>query len=99
MGRGRSGGVETEIDVDTGRMTMVLIGTLVHLVVHNRCTRRVRSSYLQELVPEVVVVIGDDLAQEDTACETWGLCDAEYHCMSSSKANGCIYHTAGRGSI
>lgn len=77
---------------------MVLIGTLVHLVVHNRCILRVRSSYLRELVPEVVA-IGDDWAQEDTAYETWVPCDAEYHYTSSSKANSCIYRTAGRGSI
>lgn len=77
---------------------MVLIGTLVHLVVHNRCILRVRSSYLRGLLPEVVA-IGDGSAQEDIACEIWVPCDAEYHYMSSSKANGCIYRTAGRGSI
>lgn len=70
---------------------MVLIGTPVY----NRC---VRSSYLRELAPEVVA-IGDGSAQEDTACETWVPCDAEYHYMNNLIADNCIYRTGGRGSI
>lgn len=95
-GRERIGVVGIEIGVDIERTKTVLIEMPLYLVVYIRYILRVRSSYLRV---EVVVAIGDGSAQEDTMCEIWVPYDARHRYMNSSKVDGYIYRTAGRGNI